>query len=104
MKISLLLTGLLTVGTIGFLSNPVQPSAQAETETSNYDPIVINSNLEYSRKLDSIDNFKQSQIKKYKDNVEESLEIVKVKEKEQEKLYLSVDSLYSAINSNTSLK
>lgn len=101
MKNSFILTSLLTLGTIGFLTTPNQPLALGEDIQYSY---YKDSNDTFGSKLDSIENFKNEQVNIYKHDIKESLEVVTVEKEKQEKLLLSIDSISNSIDTNINVK
>ena len=101
MKNSFLLTlfSLLTIGSVGFLTNPQQPQAKSEPIIEQKDKFKPSSFCI----LDSIENFKKNEITKYEFQIQKSFETLKNKEEEQKKFSVSTDSLYNMVIINNTL-
>ena len=90
------LTTLLTFSSIGFISKPelvpIKEKQFINIDTS-YDTV----------KLDSINTFKTKELVKYEAEIQNSLEVIENKKKEQEELSLSTDSIYNMVNIDNTL-
>ena len=95
MKNSLIfLTGFITLGTLGWLSVPTSPNLTSKDNIQK-----IEKELLLHSKLDSIQNFRDSQIALYEKEIQKSSQIIKNEQKTLEKINMSSDSLLELVNS-----
>lgn len=96
MKNSLIIIAISSLSLGGLLLNNSQPSAEAKENNIEYHSSLNTDSLQYI--LDSIGEYKQTELKKYVTEIEKS---VKVVEKEQEKcrqISMQVDLLSEQVD------
>lgn len=97
----LLLTTFLTLGTVGWLTNPKSPSANGQILNSETNRTRLND--PFQEKLDSIEKFRLKELNKYESEIKNSFKTVKKEQEKLKKIDMSVDSLFNILNTPDTL-